>query len=134
MSTEASDTPQHTPQPSAQDAPSAMPPQHTPPQGAAHNSSSSNNNNGNSNGSNSSNNGSNSNSNSNAPQLRRPRTGTIVWGVLVLAFCAYMAFQIMAPGSVDGTAFVIAGTIGLGVILLAVGAVVIVRSARNSRK
>ena len=117
MSTEASDTPQHTPQPSAQDAPSAMPPQHTPPQGAAHNS---NNNNG--------------NSNSNAPQLRRPRTGTIVWGVLVLAFCAYMAFQIMAPGSVDGTAFVIAGTIGLGVILLAVGAVVIVRSARNSRK
>lgn len=128
MSTEASDTPQHTPQPSAQDAPSALPPQHTPPQGAAHNS-------GNSNG-NSSNNGSNSNgnSNSNAPQLRRPRTGTIVWGVLVLAFCAYMAFQIMAPGSVDGTAFVIAGTIGLGVILLAVGAVVIVRSARNSRK
>lgn len=65
---------------------------------------------------------------------RRPKTGTIVWGVLMLAFCAYMAVQLFAPDSVDLTTFVIAGTIGLGVILLAVGAIVVVRSNRNSRK
>lgn len=65
---------------------------------------------------------------------RRPQTGTIVWGVLMLAFCAYMAVQILAPDSIDITTFVIAGTIGLGVILLAVGAIVVIRSNRNSRK
>ena len=65
---------------------------------------------------------------------RRPKTGTIVWGVLMLAFCAYMAVQLVAPDSIDVTTFVIAGTIGLGVILLAIGGIVIIRSNRNSRK
>ncbi len=63
----------------------------------------------------------------------RPRTGTIVWGVLVLAFCAFTSFQTVAPNRVDGTTFVIAAMIGIGLLLLAVGTAVVVRSARQRR-
>lgn len=63
----------------------------------------------------------------------RPRTGTIVWGVLVLAFCAFTSFQTVAPNRVDGTTFVIAAMIGIGLMLLAVGAAVVVRSARQPK-
>lgn len=68
------------------------------------------------------------------PRSRRPRSGPIIWGVLVLAFCAYTAFQAVAPGTVDGTSFVIAATISLGLLLLAVGVAVIARSSRNQRR
>ena len=64
----------------------------------------------------------------------RPRTGTIVWGVLVLAFCAFTSFQTVAPNQVDGTTFVIAAMIGIGLLLLAVGTAVVVRSARQRRR
>lgn len=64
----------------------------------------------------------------------RPRTGTIVWGVLVLAFCAFTSFQTIAPNRVDGTTFVIAAMIGIGLLLLAVGTAVVVRSARQRRR
>ena len=63
----------------------------------------------------------------------RPRTGTIVWGVLVLAFCAFTSFQTVAPNRVDGTTFVIAAMIGIGLMLLAVGTAVVVRSARQPK-
>lgn len=65
------------------------------------------------------------------PRDLRPRSGPIVWGVIVLAFCVYTAFQAISPGSIDGTTFVIAATIALGLLLLAVGAAVIVRSSRR---
>lgn len=68
------------------------------------------------------------------PRNLRPKTGPIVWGVLVLAFCVYTASQMVAPGSVNGTTFVIAATITLGVLLLAIGAAVIVRSSRAQRR
>lgn len=68
------------------------------------------------------------------PRTLRPKTGPIVWGVLVLAFCVYTAFQAVAPGSVNGTTFVIAVTITLGVLLLAIGAAVIVRSSKAPRR
>jgi len=64
----------------------------------------------------------------------RPRTGTIVWGVLVLAFCLYTGFQAVAPGSIDGTTFAITAIIGLGLLLLAVGAAVVVRSTRQQKR
>ncbi len=64
----------------------------------------------------------------------RPRTGPIVWGVIVLAFCVYTAFQVLAPGSVDATVFVIAAVIGLGVLLLAVGVAVVLRASRSDRR
>lgn len=68
------------------------------------------------------------------PRNLRPKTGPIVWGVLVLAFCVYTASQTVAPGSVNGTTFVIAATITLGVLLLAIGAAVIIRSSRAQRR
>lgn len=68
------------------------------------------------------------------PRNLRPKTGPIVWGVLVLAFCVYTASQTVAPGSVNGTTFVIAATITLGVLLLAIGAAVIVRSSKAQRR
>lgn len=61
----------------------------------------------------------------------RPRTGPIVWGAIVLAFCLYVAAQALAPGSIDGTTFVIASVIGLGLLLLVVGAVVLGRGRRR---
>ena len=64
----------------------------------------------------------------------RPCTGTIVWGVLVLAFCAFTSFQTVAPNRVDGTTFVIAAMIGIGLMLLAVGTAVVVRSARQPKR
>lgn len=68
------------------------------------------------------------------PRNLRPKTGPIVWGVLVLAFCLYTTFQVWAPGWINGTTFVIGATIGLGLLLLAVGAGVIVRNSRSSRR
>lgn len=68
------------------------------------------------------------------PQNLRPKIGPIVWGVLVLAFCAYTASQVVAPGNVDGTTFVIAATISLGVLLLVIGAAVIIRGAKAPRR
>lgn len=60
----------------------------------------------------------------------QPRSWSIVWGVFVLVVCVYSAAQLLNPGSVDPTAWVIATTIGLGVLLLAVGIVVVVRGRR----
>ena len=61
----------------------------------------------------------------------RPRTGPIVWGALVLAFCIYIAQRSFAPATVDTTAWLISGVIGLGVLLLIVGLVVLVRGSRR---
>lgn len=63
----------------------------------------------------------------------RPRSGPIFWGAIVLAFCAFSATQLLAPGAIDGTAFVIATVIAIGTLLLAVGLVVIVRNSNRAR-
>lgn len=60
----------------------------------------------------------------------RPRTGPIVWGALVLVFCAYVASRSLG-GSVDAAAWIITTIIGLGVLLLAVGIAVLVRGSRE---
>lgn len=62
----------------------------------------------------------------------RPRTGPIVWGALILAFCAYVAQRTIAPGAVDTSAWLIVGVIGLGLLLLIVGVIVLVRSDRRA--
>ena len=64
----------------------------------------------------------------------RPRTSPIIWGAIVLAFCAFSASQLLAPGAIDGTAFVIATIIALGVLLLVVSIVVIARNARRTKR
>lgn len=61
-----------------------------------------------------------------------PRTWPIVWGAMVLAFCAYLVFQLVAPGVVTGTVFFIFAVIGLGVLLLGVGIAVVVRQTRRN--
>ena len=64
---------------------------------------------------------------------KRPRTSPIVWGALILLFCAYVLQQAISPGSVDSTTWIIATVIGLGVLLLGVAVAVILRSRRGSR-
>lgn len=68
-----------------------------------------------------------------APERPQPRTGPIVWGCLLLAFCAYLVQRVFAPGTVD-TAFWITGTVfGLGALLLGVGIAILARNARRRR-
>lgn len=61
------------------------------------------------------------------PQTR-PRTGPIVWGALILAFCGYVAQLTLAPGNIDATTWIIVTIIGLGILLLGVGATVLIRN------
>ena len=65
------------------------------------------------------------------PRSRRPRTGPIVWGAIFLACCAYIAQLQIAPNSINAVNWLIAGTIGLGLLLLGVGIAVVVRGRRN---
>ncbi len=61
----------------------------------------------------------------------RPRTGPIVWGAVILIFCAYIAQRTLAPASIDTTTWAIASVVGLGLLLLVVGIAVIVRGGRQ---
>lgn len=60
----------------------------------------------------------------------RPRSWPIAWGVIVLVVCVYSAMQIFSPGPLDATTWIIATTIGLGALLLAVGIAVLLRGRR----
>lgn len=61
----------------------------------------------------------------------RPRTGSIVWGTLVLAFCGYLAARTVRGDDIEVGTWIIATTIGLGVLLLAVGVAVLIRGRRT---
>ncbi|QIM15911.1 hypothetical protein G7067_04930 [Leucobacter insecticola] len=65
------------------------------------------------------------------PYRPRPRTGPIVWGALILAFCGYVVQRTLARGDIDATVWITAMTIGLGVLLLAVGGAVLIRNRRH---
>lgn len=60
-----------------------------------------------------------------------PRTSPIVWGALILAFCGYVVQRTLAPGNLDTTTWITTVTIGLGVLLLGVGAAVLIRNQRH---
>lgn len=64
-------------------------------------------------------------------QRTRPRSGPIVWGCLILVFCAYIAQRTFAPGTVDPAMWITGTLFGLGVLLLGVGAAIVVRNARD---
>jgi len=64
------------------------------------------------------------------PVRSGPRTGPIVWGALILAFCAYVAQLTFGSGPLDTTAWIILTVLGLGVLLLGVGLAVIIRNGR----
>ena len=63
-----------------------------------------------------------------------PRTGPIVWGALILGFCGYVLQRTLAPGDLDTTTWITAVTIGLGVLLLGVGAAVLIRNHRRANR
>ena len=59
-----------------------------------------------------------------------PRTSPIVWGSLILVFCAYVFVR--AEGwSVDTTTWIIMTIIGIGALLLVVGLAVLLRNSRE---
>lgn len=62
---------------------------------------------------------------------RTVRTGPIVWGALFLVCCAYMVHSAVSPERLDTATWVIATTIGLGVLLLAVGITVALRGRKR---
>lgn len=59
----------------------------------------------------------------------RPRSGPIVWGGLLLAFCAWIAGRTFAPDHFDTQLWLIAVAIGLGVLLLGVGVFIALRGS-----
>ncbi|UOQ61659.1 hypothetical protein MUN76_06795 [Leucobacter rhizosphaerae] len=63
-----------------------------------------------------------------------PRTGPIVWGALILGFCGYVLQRTLAPGDLDTTTWITAVTIGLGLLLLGVGAAVLIRNHRRANR
>ena len=65
------------------------------------------------------------------PDRPRPRTGPIVWGCLILAFCAYAVQRVLFPGGVDTALWITATVLGLGALLLGVGIAIAIRSARR---
>lgn len=72
------------------------------------------------------------------PEVRDPRpgktavrTGPIVWGCLVLVFCAYVAVSEFTGGAVDTATWIITTVIGLGALLLVVAVAVLVRGGRD---
>lgn len=56
-----------------------------------------------------------------------PRTGPIIWGVIVLAFCGYVTQRLFGGVGIDGSWWIIATVIGLGVLLLGIGLTVALR-------
>lgn len=60
----------------------------------------------------------------------RVRTGPIVWGLIVLAICGFLAHQILAGGAVDSTVWLIGLVLVLGVLLLVIGVTVLVRQRK----
>ena len=69
-----------------------------------------------------------------APRGPRPvRSGPIVWGAIVLVACAFVAQQVLAPGTLDATAWVTALVLGLGVLLLVAGVAAVVKQSRRGR-
>lgn len=60
-----------------------------------------------------------------------PRTGPIVWGALILAFCGYTAQRAFGAGDLDTAWWITATVIGLGALLLIVGTTILLRSRRH---
>lgn len=61
----------------------------------------------------------------------RARTGPIVWGGLILTFCAWIAQRMFFPDLSTPETWLTITAIGLGVLLLGVGVVVAVRERQK---
>jgi hypothetical protein len=63
------------------------------------------------------------------PRRARPRFVTIFWGVVLLAFAAFMAVMTLLPHPADLTLWLLGGVIGIGVLLITVGVIAASRRA-----
>ncbi|MET4637443.1 hypothetical protein [Mycetocola sp. 2940] len=63
------------------------------------------------------------------PERLRPRFGTILWGVIVLVFAGFMVTNAIVPFVVDPSAWIIAGLVAGGVVLVVAGIAAAVRRA-----
>ncbi|WP_336659074.1 hypothetical protein [Leucobacter sp. USHLN153] len=63
-----------------------------------------------------------------------PRTGPIVWGALILVFCAYVAQQVFGTDGLDAAGWITLAAIGVGALLLAVGVAVLVRNRSLAKR
>ena len=63
------------------------------------------------------------------PRRARPRFGTIFWGVVLLAFAAFMAVMTLLPQPADLTLWLLGGVIAIGVLLIIVGVIAASRRA-----
>lgn len=59
----------------------------------------------------------------------RPRFGTIFWGILLLAFAAYMVVFTLLPAPPDPTLWLLGGVIAVGLGLVVAGIAAIARRA-----
>lgn len=60
---------------------------------------------------------------------RRPLFGTILWGVILLAFAAYMLVSTVLPSPVDPTLWLLGGVVAVGVLLMLAGLAASLRRA-----
>lgn len=63
-------------------------------------------------------------------EKRTLRSGPIVWGVVVLTFCAFVAQLIVSPAAVSPWAWITGLVLLVGLILLVVGVSVLVRQRK----
>jgi len=59
----------------------------------------------------------------------RPRFGTLLWGVILLVFAGFMVTNAIVPFVVDPSAWIIAGLVAGGVVLVAAGIAAAIRRA-----
>ncbi|WP_217133375.1 hypothetical protein [Leucobacter chinensis] len=65
------------------------------------------------------------------PAKSRPRSGPIVWGTLMLAFCAWVTQRALFPDIVQTGLWIALTVLGLGALLLIVGVSVAMRGKRS---
>lgn len=58
----------------------------------------------------------------------RPRSGPIIWGTLILAFCAWITQRTFAPETSSTGLWIATTVLGLGALLLIVGVSVVLRT------
>ncbi|MBP1325412.1 hypothetical protein JOF28_000644 [Leucobacter exalbidus] len=61
------------------------------------------------------------------------RTGPIVWGVLILGFCCYIAQRAFPLAGWDTGTIAIVTILSLGILLLGIGVIVLMRNQRAKR-
>lgn len=62
------------------------------------------------------------------PARRRPRFGTILWGVILLVFAAFMVTNALVPFVLDAGTWLIGALVAAGVVLVIAGIAAAVRS------